>query len=241
MFARLLTCHSHCSLVARRDGIDPDSATDVLVERAYIMVGDDAVAIKSGMDWFGRNFNRPTANVTFRDCHFAARHVSIGSEMSGGVYNVTFENCRFGSFGSNGRPTLPLGKYNDIGLNIKSGRGRGGLIANISAINSTYGVIPSGQAGININMNSYSDGRGPGNATTTPRVNGIYISGLKSLPSPDGSAAKLEGLEESYIENLVLENVDFEGVSDDTWSCKYVHAIEDNVSPKMDSSCLSKR
>ena len=48
------------------DGIDPDSCNNVLVENCYVRVGDDAVAIKSGVDFAGRAFARPSQNMIFR-------------------------------------------------------------------------------------------------------------------------------------------------------------------------------
>jgi polygalacturonase len=41
------------------DGIDPDSSRNVLVEDCFVDVGDDTVAIKSGMDYAGRQFAHP--------------------------------------------------------------------------------------------------------------------------------------------------------------------------------------
>ena len=70
------------------DGIDPDSTKNVLIENcvvqvltftssfiadtyhescAYRQVGDDSIAIKSGMDYAGRQFNRSTENVIIRN------------------------------------------------------------------------------------------------------------------------------------------------------------------------------
>jgi polygalacturonase len=34
------------------DGIDPDSCSNVLVEKCFVSVGDNSVAIKSGMNWY---------------------------------------------------------------------------------------------------------------------------------------------------------------------------------------------
>jgi polygalacturonase len=75
-----------------RDGIDPDCAQDVLIERVFISTGDDNIAIKSGRNWFGRTYGRPSQNITVKDSIFGTGHgISIGSEMSGGVYNVLFQ------------------------------------------------------------------------------------------------------------------------------------------------------
>ena len=74
------------------DGIDPDCAQDVLIERVFISTGDDNVAIKSGKDWLGRLYGRQSQNITVRDSIFGTGHgITIGSEMSGGVYDVLFE------------------------------------------------------------------------------------------------------------------------------------------------------
>ena len=64
----------------------------MLIERVYISTGDDCIAVKSGRDWFGRTFGRPSRNITVRDSTFGTGHgISIGSAMSGGVYDVLFE------------------------------------------------------------------------------------------------------------------------------------------------------
>jgi polygalacturonase len=74
------------------DGIDLDACQRVLVENSYFSVTDDAICVKSGLDWYGRTYGRPTRDVLVRNCEIAAgAGPTIGSEMSGGVRNVTFE------------------------------------------------------------------------------------------------------------------------------------------------------
>ena len=48
---------------------------------------------KSGLDWFGRTYGQPTRNITFRRMTIGTGHgVSIGSEMSAGIYDVLHED-----------------------------------------------------------------------------------------------------------------------------------------------------
>ena len=83
-------------LVADAIGLTHGSSRNVLVEGCFVDVGDDTVAIKSGMDFAGRQFAHPSENIIFRNCHFVQNAMSIGSEESGGVRNVTFENIVMG-------------------------------------------------------------------------------------------------------------------------------------------------
>jgi polygalacturonase len=64
----------------------------VLIENCFISTGDDAVAVKSGMDAAGVAYGKPTRNVVVRNLVVGRTHaLSIGSEMSGGVANVLFQ------------------------------------------------------------------------------------------------------------------------------------------------------
>ena len=56
-------------------------------------VGDDGVAIKSGMDYCGRQYGQPSRNIFVENDFFNfSGGVAFGSEMSGGVANVTVRN-----------------------------------------------------------------------------------------------------------------------------------------------------
>lgn len=58
-----------------------------------IFIGDDAIAVKSGVDYLGREFGRVSENIVVRDMILGdSTGLAIGSEMSGGVRNVTFQN-----------------------------------------------------------------------------------------------------------------------------------------------------
>lgn len=105
------------------DGIDIDSCRNVEVAHCKVYAGDDDICIKSGRDEAGRKVGRPTENVTIRNCDIFWGHggVVVGSEMSGGVRNITVSNC--------------IMRGTNIGLRFKTTRGRGGTVENIDVSN----------------------------------------------------------------------------------------------------------
>ncbi|XP_016189052.1 probable polygalacturonase [Arachis ipaensis] len=109
------------------DGIDPDSCEDMLIENCYISVGDDAIAIKSGWDQYGIAYGKPSKNIVIRNLVVRSNvsaGISIGSEMSGGVSNVTVENI--------------LVWKSRRAIRIKTAPGRGGFVRQISYKNLTF-------------------------------------------------------------------------------------------------------
>ena len=72
--------------------------------------------MESGIDYWGRLYNRSTRNVIVRNVTVAAGYgLAIGSETSGGVINVTFEDITV--------------LHETAGIHIKTQRGRGGVIS----------------------------------------------------------------------------------------------------------------
>ena len=100
------------------DGIDIDSSRRVLVENCTVACNDDNVCIKAGRDGDGLRVARPCEDVLVQNCFFPKGHgLTLGSETSGGIRNITLRNITF-----NG---------NMIGFRLKSSRRRGGVIENI--------------------------------------------------------------------------------------------------------------
>jgi polygalacturonase len=101
------------------DGLDIESCKNVLVYDSMFDVGDDAICIKSGKNEYGRKRGIPSENIVVNNCTVYHGHggVTLGSEMSGGVRNVSVKNCQF------------MGT--EVGLRFKSTRGRGGVVENI--------------------------------------------------------------------------------------------------------------
>lgn len=95
------------------DGCDPESCDHVQVIGVNFSVGDDCIAIKSGKYDMGMTYRKPTSDMVVRNCMMAYGHgaVVLGSEMSGGIKNLSVSQCYF--------------KETDRGLRIKTRRGRG--------------------------------------------------------------------------------------------------------------------
>ena len=70
------------------DGVDPDSSEDVIIRNNTIDCGDDAVAIKSGINEAGRAFGRSSRNILVEHNRIWGKAIAIGSEMSGNVQDV---------------------------------------------------------------------------------------------------------------------------------------------------------
>jgi polygalacturonase len=173
------------------DGIDPFSTSHVLIEHTTIDTGDDNVAIKSGPVERG-DPDVPSTDITIRDCTFRAGHgLSIGSETAGGVRNVTVERVTFAGTRQ--------------GIRIKSARGRGNDIGNL-----TYRDIKMEGVETPIEITNYYTGmvkNDPGQPVTehTPKFHDITIENLTATGAK--RAATIMGLPESPIRNLILKNV----------------------------------
>ena len=126
------------------DGIDVDSSSNVHVRDSIFDVGDDALCCKSGSDFDGRAVGIPSRNVLFERIEVRNGHgLTLGSEASGGMINITYRDIFINSMGG---PQAP-GKRKRPGavgsIHFKSGRGRGGHWENITYEN-IYGNGASG-------------------------------------------------------------------------------------------------
>ena len=112
------------------DGIDPEMTRNLLVEDCRFDQGDDAIAIKSGMDRDGRRLNTPSENIVIRNCTMLRGHelVALGTELSGGIRNVFVHDCTF----VNAEDDRPQNV-----LLIKTNHRRGGFVENIYLENIT--------------------------------------------------------------------------------------------------------
>ncbi len=188
------------------DGLDPESCTDVEIVGVYFSVGDDCIAIKSGKIYMGEKYKTASMNLMIRHCSMRDGHgsVTIGSEMSGGVKNLTVRECEF--------------IHTDRGLRIKTRRGRGEqavidgiLFENIFmdhvktpiVINEFYFCDPDGHSTYVQSKDYYAvDER-------TPYIGELVFSNLKCM-NCHAAGAYLYGLPEQKIRKVAMEQVEIE-------------------------------
>jgi polygalacturonase len=176
------------------DGIAVDSSRNVRIADCYIDTGDDGIVLKSGKDADGRRVNRPTENVSISNCtvHHAHGAVTLGSEISGGIRNVVADNITCDG--------------TQIGVRIKSRRGRGGVVEDVRFNNWTMENV-----GIGINVTSYYLMEGETKTSEepvsvrTPVFRNIAISHMTIHHAR--AAIDVEGLPEMPIANLRISDV----------------------------------
>lgn len=188
------------------DGLDLESCKNAIIVNSTFDVGDDGICIKSGKDEDGLRRNIPCENVIVDNCTVFKGHGGfvVGSEMSGGVKNISVSNCQF------------LGT--DVGLRFKSRRGRGGVVENIYITNISMIDISTEP----IHFNLYYGGKSvvetledndaepvtevmPAVDITTPTFRNIFIKNVTC--SNARKAMYFYGLPEHNIDNINVENV----------------------------------
>ena len=184
------------------DGIDPDSCKNMLIEHCYFDTGDDCVILKAGRDEEAWEIGIPCENIVVRHCHMKHGHAGfgVGSEMSAGVRNVYVHDCHF--------------EATHTGVNLKSRRGRGGVVENVWVENVRIGRKESSEP----SSTEFAD-KSPRRAIRVSLYYGEWDTASKKAPvfrnfhfrdivAYDSSyAMEIRGLPESSIENIRFSNV----------------------------------
>ena len=198
---------SHYYYSQNGDALDLESCKNALIVNSTFDVGDDGICLKSGKDEDGRRRGRVCENVVVDGCTVFKGHGGfvVGSEMSGGVRNVSVSNCQF------------LGT--DVGLRFKSKRGRGGVVENIWIRNIAMMDIPTEP----ITFNLYYGGKSavevlesgekvPAKVEplpvdeTTPCFRNIHVKNLVCAGAR--RALFFNGIPEMPIDGIILEDID---------------------------------
>lgn len=185
------------------DGIDPESCRDVEIAGVFFSVGDDCIAIKSGKIYMGKTYQRPSREIRIRQCLMEKGHgaVTIGSEIAGGVLDVSVTKCLF--------------RDTDRGLRIKTRRGRGkdSVVDGISfdtvvmdqvkapfVVNSFYFCDPDGRSDYVASQEALPvDDR-------TPQIKKLMFSHI-ICRNAHYTGACIYGLPEQKVEEVVMNEV----------------------------------
>ncbi|WP_086349008.1 glycoside hydrolase family 28 protein [Candidatus Enterococcus clewellii] len=181
------------------DGIDPESCKNVRINNCHIDVGDDCIAVKAGTEETEERVS--CENVTITNCTMVHGHggVVLGSEMSGGIRNVTISNCVF--------------QGTDRGIRLKSRRGRGGTVEDIRIsnivmdrvicpfiINLYYFWGPNGEQ-------QYVWDKTPQPITNeTPCFRRLHFMNI-TAKNVQAAAGFIYGLAEQYVSDITFDNI----------------------------------
>lgn len=187
------------------DGTDPESCDDVRYIGVRFSVGDDAIAIKSGKIYMGMKYQTPATNHLVRNClmEFAHGAMVLGSEMSGGVKDLTVTQCYF--------------KHTDRGLRIKTRRGRG-KYAVIDGVEFSNIRMDNVMVPLVMNMYYFCDPDGHEEIVwskrpypvddTTPYLGSFLFRDMECTDC-EWAAGYFYGLTEQPIGSVTIENVNF--------------------------------
>ena len=186
------------------DAIDPESCDGVEIIGCRFSVGDDCIAVKSGKIEMARKYQTPADHHTVRNCLMDFGHgaLTLGSELAGGIRNLSVTKCLFHA--------------TDRGLRIKSRRGRGkdSIITNVLFDNIRMeGVLTP------IVINLWYNCCDPDRYTEyvwsrehlpvddrTPHM-GTFCFRNMVCTDAEAAACYIDGLPESPIEKVILENI----------------------------------
>lgn len=183
------------------DGINIDSCHGVRVHGCTVDVGDDGISMKSGCNESGIRRALPTHDVEVCGCTVLHAHggIVIGSDSSGGVYDVSVHDCRF------------IGT--DRGIRLKTRRGRGGDVHDISISDID---IDGCLAAFTVNMYYRCGAYDPDDFSLnprpvterTPRIHDIVLRRIKARGCRS-MIGFIAGLPESRADGIIIEDSSF--------------------------------
>jgi DNA sulfur modification protein DndE len=180
------------------DGIDISACKRVALYECTVNAGDDGICMKSS-GTPNPNDSANLSEVVIAKCTVYRAHGGfvIGSNIDGGMKNIYVTDCNF--IGS------------DIGVRIKSGIGKGGLVHDVYIDHITMKNIPNE----GILFDTYYENKPAGYKESTkmeksvdkiPDFRNIYFNHIKC----DGAetAIFINGLPEQKIKQIYFENLD---------------------------------
>jgi len=190
------------------DGIDISACKKVAIFNCTVNAGDDGICMKSS----GTPNADDKANlseVLIAGCVVYRAHGGfvIGSNTDGGMKNIYVTDCSF--IGS------------DVGVRVKSGRGRGGWVRDIYVDNITMSNIPNEAILFETSYEDKAVGKSKNastdaNAEKIPFFTEFHISNVKCTGAR--TAIVVNGLPEQKTTKIYFENLDMK--TDRGFICK---------------------
>ena len=180
------------------DGIVIDSSKDVVIERAMITSGDDAIAIKSGLQTDGWKDDDPSQKIAILDTQVSGAHggIAIGSEMSGGVDRVLVRNFR---------------AYNvENAVRVKVPNGRGGYVRDVLVDDLVFENVEKSVLHIDADYAYNTVEKNPQYDIRTPDVQRLYFENIRG--SNAQRALEMDGFDgQTYTGNsMIFRNIDMD-------------------------------
>ncbi|KAL6498798.1 hypothetical protein OROGR_028345 [Orobanche gracilis] len=173
------------------DGINPDSCTNTRIEDTYIISGDDCIAVKSGWDEYGINYNMPTRQLVIKRLTCISPYsaaIALGSEMSGGIQDVRAQDI--------------TAIQTESGVRIKTAVGRGGYVKDIYVKGMNLHTM-KWVFWMTGNYGSHADDKYDPNAL--PEIKGINYRDI--VAENVSTAARLEGISGDPFIGICMSNV----------------------------------
>lgn len=211
------------------DGFNPASSSDMVLRDSFIHNGDDCIAVKSGKQPSAWSCDVPSQNILITNVTCAGSHgLTIGSEVAGGIRNVTFSDVRI--HGADGYPSSGAIKFK-----LPCGRGayvQDVLYENVYASDVASGIMLAGAA-----ASCPINGTTVVSNVTIRNVFGQKIAG----PAFAIDGYSVEGRSPSYTPfSIRLENVTMTDYAQ-IGSCAHAAVWASDVTPAVpakDSSCV---
>lgn len=176
------------------DGIDLANCKNAIVYKCTVNAGDDGICMKSSRPASDTTQDACLENILIADCTVYHAHGGfvIGSNTDGGMRHISVRNCSF--------------LNTDVGVRVKSGRGRGGLVEEVYL----RGIYMVNIATDMVLFDSYYEQKKPERQTepvtaTTPRFNTFFLDSLYGWGA--AQAISLTGLPEMPLNRIHFSNV----------------------------------
>lgn len=200
------------------DGINPDSCTNTRIEDSFVVSGDDCIAVKSGWDQYGIQFNMPTKHLVIRRFTCISPYsatIALGSEMSGGIQDVRAEDI--------------TAINTESGVRIKTAVGRGAYVKDIYVRRMTMSTMKY----VFWMTGSYGSHPDPSfDPSAIPVIKGINYRDM--VAHNVTYSAKLEGIKKDPFTDICISNVNITLSAKPKklqWNCTDVQGVTNRVTP----------